>query len=40
MEVSFSDFIQNISQAPSKCLSEPKSRDKLDYFLAILEQIQ
>ena len=32
MKVPFNDFIQNMSQAPSKCLSEPKSRDKFDYL--------
>ena len=32
LKVWFSDFIQNLSQAPSKCLSKHKSEDKLDYL--------
>ena len=32
LKVWFSDFIQNLSQAPSKCLSEHKSGYKLDYL--------
>ena len=32
LKVWSSDFIQNLSQAPSKCLSKHKSEDKLDYL--------
>ena len=32
LKVWFSDFIQNLSQAPSKYLSEHKSGDKFDYL--------
>ena len=32
LKVWFSDFIQNLFQAPSKCLSKHKSGDKMDYL--------
>ena len=32
MKVPFCDFIQNLSQGPSKCLSKWIKVDKLDYF--------